>query len=158
MTDDNLREALQGMRQPQPGIVYIADVLAYVEPELERLSEERNRALDALTMGNRDLLLAQLTEAEADRDRARDIAVALEQENARPAGPLTDEDYNAAIEQLHLVYGPDAEPFISVIETVRDEEIFHEGPHQEFTDGCMGCLTWRIADAFTRAVNGGEAL
>jgi hypothetical protein len=36
-TDDNLRDALQGMRQPQPGIVYIADVLAYVEPELERL-------------------------------------------------------------------------------------------------------------------------
>jgi hypothetical protein len=71
---------------------------------------------------------------------------------------LVGEDYNAAIEQLHLVYGPDAEPFISVIETVRDEEIFHEGPHQEFTDGCVGCLTWRIADALTRAVNGGEAL
>lgn len=52
MTDDNLRDALQGMPQPQPGIVYIRDVLAYVEPELDR----------------RDNQVCQLTE---NRDQAR---------------------------------------------------------------------------------------
>jgi predicted nucleic acid-binding Zn-ribbon protein len=106
MTDDILREALQGMRQPQPGLVYIADVLAHVEPELERLrrlemfgNEEHAKRLSEIEglqdkvrhLNRRDeihsagLKLAHRRQAElkADRDRARDAAVALEQENAR---------------------------------------------------------------------------
>lgn len=59
----------------------LADVRQLTE-DRDRLFEERNRALDALTVGSKDILLANLTDAEADRDRAREIAIALEQQLA----------------------------------------------------------------------------
>jgi hypothetical protein len=69
----------------------------------------------------------------------------------------TDEEFNAAIEKLEAVYGSDADPFVSVIETVRDEETVHDASHQEFTEGCMGCFTERLADAITHAATGKAA-
>lgn len=95
ITDDNLRDALQGMRQPQPGVVRIADVLAYVEPALEKLRREvadlrdgaENRRLrhevarvnGILEYGKKDIekLVERFCEAEADRDRARALTARI---------------------------------------------------------------------------------
>ena len=72
---------------------------------------------------------------------------------------LTDEQYDAAINRLIAVYSGDAEAFVSVIETVRDEETIHQVDPDtgRCTSDCMGCFTERLADGITRAVNGGEA-
>jgi hypothetical protein len=64
----------------------------------------------------------------------------------------TEEDFTAAIEKLDATYGGDAEAFISIIETVRDEEAFHDVEDGKCIEDCMGCLTERIAVAVTRAV------
>lgn len=71
-----------------------------------------------------------------------------------------EEDYNAAIEKLVAVYGSDADAFVSVIETARDEETVHTTDNEahQCVDDCMGCFTERLADAITRAANSGEAL
>lgn len=66
----------------------------------------------------------------------------------------TNEEYDAAIGRLIAMYADDSEPFVSLLETVRDEEQFHDGHHEEFVDACMGCFTERLADAITRAAMG----
>lgn len=83
----------------------------------------------------------------------------------QPTEP-TEEEYDAAVETLVRVYRGDADELISMIETTRDEEIVHDsmvtggdvhGPTIECAEGCVGCMTERIADAVTRAVNGKAA-
>jgi hypothetical protein len=68
---------------------------------------------------------------------------------------ITEEDYNAAIEKIQAVYGQDGEDFVSVLETVRDEETIHKVGYEArgCVPDCVGCLTERIADGITKAVN-----
>jgi hypothetical protein len=66
------------------------------------------------------------------------------------------EDYNAAIEKIQAVYGSDGGDFVSVLESVRDEETIHKVGYaaRGCVPDCVGCLTERIADAITKAVTG----
>jgi len=88
-------------------------------------------------------------------DRVIDPLVADRQ--LRDPAELGDEDYNAAIEALIAIYSRDAEAFVSVIETARDEEAVHTTDNEasECVDDCLGCFTERLADGITRTVNGG---
>lgn len=43
--DYDLRDDLQGLMSPQPGAVWIKDVIAHIEPELAKLREERDLAV-----------------------------------------------------------------------------------------------------------------
>lgn len=72
----------------------------------------------------------------------------------------TDDEYDAAIEALIAMYGSDADPFVSLIETAKQEETVHTTDNQanECADDCMGCFTERLADAITRVANGGEVI
>jgi hypothetical protein len=65
------------------------------------------------------------------------------------------EDYTAAIEKIQAVYGSDGGDFVSVLETVRDEETIHTTGYEArgCVPDCVGCLTERIADGITKAVN-----
>jgi hypothetical protein len=71
----------------------------------------------------------------------------------------TEDEYTDAISKIEAVLGDDAEALVSMIETVRDDEILHETDNESrgCVDGCPGCLAETIADAVTRAVNGKAA-
>lgn len=75
----------------------------------------------------------------------------------------TEGEYTDAINTLNKIYGYDADQLVSMIETARDDVMFHDkqvtggtirGATVECTEDCVGCMTGRIADAVTRAVNG----
>jgi hypothetical protein len=75
---------------------------------------------------------------------------------------ITEEDYDNAIDRLSLIFGSDASELVEMIEAARDEDIIHNsevagsdeyGETHECTEDCVGCLTGKIADVVTRAVN-----
>lgn len=72
----------------------------------------------------------------------------------------TEGEYTDAINTLEAVYGSDARELVEMLEDVRNDIILHDArsfPETECLEDCKGCLTERIADAVTRAVNGKAA-
>jgi hypothetical protein len=73
----------------------------------------------------------------------------------------TEGEYTDAIEKLDDAYGGDASQLMEMLEDVRNDVILHDtelaGERYECRHDCKGCLTERIADAVTRAVNGKAA-
>lgn len=71
----------------------------------------------------------------------------------------TEGEYTDAANRIEAVLGDDAESLVSMIETVRDDETFHETDNETrvCVDDCAGCMAETIADAVTRAVNGKAA-
>ncbi len=74
---------------------------------------------------------------------------------------ITEQEYTAAIETLDRVYGGGASDLMEMIVAVRDQEIVHRideatatrGDDWECVPDCGGCMSERIADAVTKAVN-----